>query len=115
MIKSVTTLTNASAATILTPGPQCRFISIQNVGAGAVNLTFDGGSTYIVPGSNPARTGTDPTTTATGLGYQLPATTGSLLLVVNAGGNSLRLPIRAILQTATATQLNICTDDAYSV
>jgi hypothetical protein len=118
MLKTVTSLTNGAVATILTPGPNCRMWCIQNTGAGAVNLSYDGGSTYTMPTTQgtpnaTAKVGTDPTTTAAGLGYQLAAG-AQLLVTADTGGNSLRLPIRAILQTATTTTLQISADDLNS-
>lgn len=112
MIKQVTSLTNSSVATILTPSDRCKLIIIQNNGSGNVRMTFDGGSTFTNPYTNTV--GTDPTTTATGTGYKLAAG-AQITLNMLAGGGGLHFPIRAILETATTTTLDICTDDTKSI
>jgi len=109
MVKQVTSLTTGAVATILTPGPNCRFWSVQNIGANQVNVSIDGGTTYI---DTNGKAGQDPTTGATGLGYILPAGQ-ALTSTMDVGGNSLRKPVRAIMATGTTT-LNIVTDDSNS-
>lgn len=108
-LAQVTTLTT-TVGTIVIPGPNCKLITIQNIGSVAVNLTFDGGTTYTDPVSG--KKGTDPTTSATGLGYVL-AVGQTLTISTQASDSGLHKPIRAITQTGTAT-LNIATDDFTS-
>ena len=109
MVKQITSLTTGAVATILTPGPNMRFASIQNIGTNQVNLTLDGGTTYTATNG---KLGQDPTTGATGLGYVLAA--GQQITITrDVGGNSLCLPIRAIMAAGT-TIINVSTDDTNS-
>lgn len=94
--KQVTGLTTGTPAVILIPGTKATVITIANVGANAINFTYDGGSAF---------GGTDPTTGATGRGQPLAAgqtisLNGSLLTGVR---------IVAIMQAATTT-INIQTN-----
>lgn len=98
-IKQVTTV-SAAASTLLTPGPNIKTCIIQNNGAGNVRLTVDGGTVTGLA---------DPTATT---GYKLPA--GGFLVLTYPGDK--RPPIiRAILETATTTIIDIVTDDAGSL
>jgi len=100
IIKQVTSV-SGTVSTILTPGPNVRTVIIQNNGSGNVRLTIDNGSI-----TSPA--GTNPTATT---GYKLVA--GAQLIITYPGDK--RPPIiRAILETATTTTLDICTDDTGS-
>ena len=114
-LKQVTGLSTSAAATIVIPGWACKVILIQNIGANAVNVTIDGGSTYTDPLTQ--KVGTDPTTGSTGLGIVIPAASngvpGSLMITTQAGDAGLHRQIRAIMQTGTTT-LNISTDDTQS-
>lgn len=83
----------AVASVVFTPGGQCQWVTVANTGAGAVMLSFDG---------------TNPTAT---VGYPLAA--GDKLCVVYGGSNQ-KQPMRAILQTGTATTLNFSTPDTSS-
>lgn len=96
--KQVTTLTTGAASVIVIPGQQVTILTISNVGAGAVNITFDGGS---------AGGGTDPTTGATGRGQPLAA--AQTLSFYGPFVKGLR--IVAVMQTGTTT-LNITTNAA---
>jgi hypothetical protein len=107
----VTTLTTSAVKTILVPGPNVKAIIISNIGANAINMTIDGGSTFTDNVTN-QKTGTDPTTGATGLGIPLAAG-GQYSITTIPGGAGLIKPIRAIMQTSTTT-LNISTDDTES-
>ena len=113
-LKQVTGLTTGAAATILVPPPNTKLIVIQNLGANAVNITVDGGSTYtdLNTGVGTA-TGNDPTTGATGLGIVIPPLAsgipGSFVISTIASDSGLHKPIRAIMQTSTTT-LNISID-----
>jgi hypothetical protein len=94
--KQVTTLSTSASAVIVVPGATVNCLTITNVGANAVNITFDNGS---------SGGGTDPTTGATGNG--LPLAAGQ---TVSFAGAPLRgVQVKAIMQTGT-TVLNICTD-----
>lgn len=98
IIKQVTTV-GAAASTILTPGVNVKTVIIQNNGTGNVRVTIDGGT---VTGL------TNPTATT---GYKLVA--GAQIIITYPGDK--RPPvIRAILETATTTTLDIVTDDASS-
>ena len=98
VIKRVTTV-SAVVSTILTPGPNIKTCVIQNNGSGNVRLTIDGGT---VTGL------TNPTATT---GYKLVA--GAQLTITYPGDK--RPPvIRAILETATTTTLDIITDEGGS-
>lgn len=100
IIKQVTTVA-AVPLTILTPGPNIHTVVIQNNGAGNVRLTIDNGSV-----SSPA--GTNPTATT---GYKLVS--GAQIIITYPGDK--RPPIiRAILENATTTTLDIITDDTGS-
>jgi hypothetical protein len=103
MIKQVTSV-SSSASTIVTPSPRTKFLIIQNNGSGNVRLSVDGGSTYTNPYSNAV--GTDPTAST---GYRLSAG-AQLVLTLNAEAGN-QVPIRAILETATTTTLDIVTND----
>ena len=92
LTKQVTTV-SGTASTIFTPGYNVQWVTIANTGSGAVNLSFDG---------------TAPTAT---IGYPLAA--GSSICVVY-GGSSQKGVIKAILQTATTTTLNINTPELNS-
>ena len=94
--KQVTTLTTSAAAVIVIPGQQVTCLTISNVGAAAVNLTFDGGS---------AGGGTDPATGATGKG--LPLAAGQTVSFYGPFLKGLR--VTAVMQTGTTT-LNITTN-----
>lgn len=94
--KQVTTLTTSAAAVIVIPGQQVTCLTISNVGAAAVNLTFDGGS---------AGNGTNPTTGATGRG--LPLAAGQSVSFYGPFIKGLR--VTAVMQTGTTT-LNITTN-----
>lgn len=107
----VTTLSTSAAKTILVPGPNVKAIILSNVGGNAINMTIDGGSTYTDNITN-NKTGTDPTTGATGLGIPLAAG-ATYSITTQPGGSGLIKPIRAIMQTSTTT-LNISTDDTES-
>jgi hypothetical protein len=96
--KQVTTLTTGAAAVIVIPGQQVIVLTISNVGANAVNLTFDGGS---------AGGGTDPTTGATGRGQPLAA--GQTISFYGPYLKGLR--VTGVMQTGTTT-LNITTNAA---
>lgn len=93
LTKQVTTV-SATASTVFTPGFQCQWVTIANTGAGGVNLSFDG---------------TAPTAS---IGFPLAAS-GSICVVY--AGSSQKSPIKAILQTATTTTLNINTPDLNSL
>jgi len=110
MVKQVTSLTTGAVATLVTPGKDCHLISIQNIGSNQVNLSYDGGTAYT--DLRTLKKGQDPTTGATGLGYVLPGGQ-ALVITIDEGGPSFRLPIVGIMATGTTT-LNITTDDAYS-
>lgn len=103
MLKQVTLTSTPS--TVVTPGPQVRFIIVQNVGAGVAFLSFDGGAGYIATNG---KTGTNPNTTT--LGYQLAAN-ASVTLTRDVGGNSLQLPI---IGASAGTTLSVVTDDTNS-
>ena len=92
LTKQVTTV-SGTASTIFTPGFQCQWVTIANTGSGGVNLSFDG---------------TAPTAT---VGYPLAA--GAQICVVFAG-SSQKGPIKAILQSATTTTININTPENNS-
>jgi hypothetical protein len=92
LTKQVTTV-GATASIIVTPGYQCAWVTIANTGAGAVMLSFDG---------------TNPTAT---VGFPLAAG-GSICVVF--GGSGTKNVVKAILQTATTTTLNINTPDLAS-
>jgi len=114
----VTSLSTGSVKTILVPSVNTKAIVIQNLGAGAVNITIDGGSTYTnTYPIGTAATGTDPTTGATGLGIQIPAAAnsipGSWSITTTPGSSGLNKPIRAIMASGTTT-LNITTDDSQA-
>lgn len=89
--KQVTTV-SASSSTIFTPGFQCQWVTIANTGSGDVWLSFDGSA-------------------ATSSGF--PLVHGTSICVVY-GGSSQKQPIRAILQTATTTTININTPELNS-
>ncbi len=93
LTKQVTTV-SATSSTVFTPGWQCQWVTIANTGSGGVNLSFDG---------------TAPTAT---IGFPLAA--GSTICVVYSGSNQ-KTVIKAILQTATTTTLNINTPDTNSL
>ena len=94
--KQVTSLSTSAAAVIIIPGQQVTCLTISNVGAAAVNLTFDGGS---------AGGGTDPATGATGNG--LPLAAGQSVSFYGPFVKGLR--IMGVMQTSTTT-LNITTN-----
>lgn len=106
--KQVTTLTNAAVATILTPGPGVKLITIQNNGSGNVRLSFDGGASYTNPQTK--QVGSNPTTST---GYRLAAG-ASLIITVQPNPNGIRNPIVGILETSTTTTLDISTDESSS-
>lgn len=109
----VTSLSTSAVSTIVIPGPHCWFVTIQNIGANAVNITLDGGSTFT---DTTGRKGTDPTTGSTGKGLVIPAASGGTpgAVYLSAQPNTgLLLQIRAIMQTGTTT-LNIITSDTQS-
>ena len=110
----VTTLNTTTVKTILVPGYRCKAYVISNIGANAVNLTIDGGSTFnsTQGGGNSPTYGTDPTTGATGLGIPLAAG-GQYMFTTMPADSGLNKPVRAIMQTGTTT-LNISTDDVQS-
>ena len=89
--KQVTTV-SAVSSTVFTPGWQCQWVTVSNIGAGGVYLSFDG-------------------TAATSSGYPLAA---AEKIVVVYAGSSQRNPIKAILQSGTTTTLNIVTADTNS-
>lgn len=114
--KQVTGLTTSAVATIVIPGPHAWFVIIQNLGANAVNVTLDGGTTYSESIGGTTYHGTDPTTGATGLGYVIPAAANGVpgLLVITAQPNTgLLKQVRAIMASGTTT-LNIITPDYQS-
>lgn len=90
--KQVTTV-SATSSTIFTPGVNCQWVTIANTGSGDVWLSFDG-------------------STATANGFPLLHATS---ISVVYGGSSQKGPIKAILQTATTTTLNINTPDLNSL
>lgn len=89
--KQVTTV-SAVSSTIFTPAITCQWVTIANTGSGDVWLSFDG-------------------TAATSSGFPLLHATS--VCVVYAG-SSQKGPIKAILQTATTTTLNINTPETVS-
>ena len=89
--KQVTTV-SASSTTIFTPSGTCQWVTIANTGSGDVWLSFDGSA-------------------ATSAGFPLVHATS---ITVVYGGSSQKGPIRAILQTATTTTLNINTAETGS-
>lgn len=103
----VTSLTTGAVATILIAAPSTHTVIIQNLGANAVNITIDGGSTFTSPYNQKA--GTDPTTGATGKGLVIPPISNGVPGSVTIGTQGTSAPIRAIMQTGTTT-LNIITD-----
>lgn len=112
----ITSLSTSSVKTILVPGTLCKCIVLSNLGAGAINFTIDGGSTWPAAGTTIGGAkygpGTDPTTGATGLGIPLAA--GATYTITTMPGDSgLNKQIRAIMQTGTTT-LNVSTDDYTS-
>ena len=90
MIKQVTNV-GAAASTIVTPSGYTKLVTIQNNGSGNVRLSLDGV--------------TAPTATT---GYKL-ASGG--LLTLNLTGGYTQPQIKAILESATTTTLDICTND----
>lgn len=94
--KQVTTLTTGAAAVIIIPGQQVTVLTISNVGANAINFTFDGGS---------SAGGTDPSTGATGNGMPLAA--GQTISFYGPYLKGIKLV--AVMQTGTTT-LNINTN-----
>lgn len=91
MIKQVTSV-GAAASTIVTPSGYTKILTIQNTGAGNVRLSLDGVSA--------------PTATT---GYKLVGSTGALTLILPGGFTQPK--IQAILESATATTLDINTND----
>lgn len=89
--KQVTTVSGTSS-TIFTPAATCQWVTIANTGSGDVWLSFDG-------------------TAATSAGF--PLLHGTAITLVYAG-SSQKGPIKAILQTATTTTLNINTPETAS-
>lgn len=89
--KQVTTV-SATSATIFTPGQYCQWVTIANTGSGDVWLSFDGSA-------------------ATSSGF--PLVHGTSITVVYGGSNQ-KPVIKAILQTATTTTLNINTPETGS-
>jgi hypothetical protein len=89
--KQVTTVSGTSS-TIFTPAVSCQWVTIANTGSGDVWLSFDG-------------------TAATSAGF--PLIHGTTITLVYAG-SSQKGPIKAILQTATTTTLNINTPETSS-
>lgn len=89
--KQVTTI-SAVSSTVFTPGAQCQWVVIANVGSGDVWLSVDG-------------------TAATSSG--IPLLHGTSICIVYAGSQQ-KGPIKAILQTATTTSLNFNTPDLNS-
>lgn len=89
--KQVTTV-SATSSIIFTPAAFCQWVTIANTGSGDVWLSFDG-------------------STATSAGF--PLLHGTSICVVYAGSNQ-KGPIKAILQTATTTTLNINTPETAS-
>lgn len=104
-IKQVTG-TLSTATPIITFGPDCRQVTVQNTGSVDVRLSFDGGSTF--PNST-TPTGTDPTTTT---GYLLKAGTAWVKTFPNGVGASSK-PYVAISAGGSVT-LDITTDDSVS-
>ena len=98
VLKSVTSV-NATASTILYPGPYCKIITIQNNGSGAVRLSWDGGDAEGLP---------VPTAS---LGYLLGA--GQQLILTFPPGSAIE-QFHAILVSGTPTTLDITTDDRQS-
>lgn len=89
--KQVTSVSGTSS-TIFTPGFQCQWVTIANTGSGDVWLSFDGSA-------------------ATSAGFPLLHATS---ITVVYGGSNQKGPIKAILQTATTTTLNINTPELNS-
>lgn len=89
--KQVATISGVSS-TIFQPGASCQWVTIANTGSGDIWLSFDG-------------------TTATSAGFPLLHGT-SVCVVYN--GSTQKGPIKAILQTATTTTVNINTPDTAS-
>ena len=104
-IKQVTG-TLSVAVPIITFGPDCKKVTIQNNGSVDVRLSFDGGSTF--PNTT-TPTGTDPTTTT---GYLLKAGMQWVETFPHGVGTSSK-PYVAISSGGSVT-LDITTDDSVS-
>jgi hypothetical protein len=95
------TSVGAAASTIVTPSQYCKTLIIQNNGSGNIRYCIDGGT---VAGL------TDPTAST---GVELAAHT---FIIITFPGNTNYAPpvVRAILETATTTTIDIVTDDSKS-